>query len=1509
MTMFKRVLLCITVAAVGAFLFSDIATAQTAQRKFLIDLGAETITTSGGWNNLTRGTTGTQLSNLIDSTGASSALKLEVTDSFWQGWVGAYNGNGSTQSGIYPSSATSDSFFVGNHLGTLDDVARVRFSGLTPGATYTLKAYGSRMSDDQTSDRTTVFAIGGQSKELQTRNNVSNLVEFQNLSSTNNTLELTVTVKSGAIYGYVGVLELIENGSTSSPTPGGPTVAVTTTTPTITLPTNSVLLQSTSSGSIKTGLWSQISGPNQATIATPTTAYAEVRNLIAGTYVFRMTVTDYSNLSNYSDVTVTVNPAGTLPPPPPPPPEGQGLNYKYYSLTTAPGITPPVMPNLDTLAPTKTGTVAKVDISPRLTEDSFAFHYDGSLTIPTAGQYTFYLQSDDGSKLWIDNTLVLDHDGAHWYWEKASAPVTLAAGTHTIKVDYYEGYGNEYLALSWQGPGLGKQEIPSSAFTAGSTPPPTNSAPVVNAGTDQIITLPTSSVSLTGSATDANGDAMTYSWAKVSGGAATIGAATVLTTPISGLTQGSYTFRLTATDSKGAASSDDVQVMVNAATTPPPTQGLSYKYYQFNSQLNVLPNFDTLTPAASGAISTFNISPRSTNDRFGFRYDGTLIVPTAGQYTFYLQSDDGSKLWIDNTLVLDHDGAHYAWEKAGLPVTLAAGNHTIRVEFFEETGSESLLVSWQGPGIAKQEISASALGAPGTTPPPPPPTNSAPVVNAGTDQTVTLPTSSATLTGSATDANGDAMIYSWTKISGGSATIATANALSTGISGLTQGSYTFRLTATDSKGAASSDDVQVTVNASSGIGLPPIVNAGPDLTIPEQSNTVKLTQTATDPEGKSVTVNWTQLSGPNQATIYSQPWNLAIAYNLIKGSYTFRLTATDADGQVATDDVKVNVNSSTGSGSPFMRTVTQKSVVAGGKTIYYYESLPKGYNTDTNRTWPLIVFSHGIGERGSTLASLPAVLSSMPIDNNLEFNNDSFIVMMPQLHESYGNWQDFFTQAMIDTAKAGLRVDTSRVYLVGYSLGGFQTWSFPQQSDANAAQIAAIAPVSGGSSSSTICKIATNKIGVWAFHATDDGTVNVSTTDGAINALNNCNPAPSPTPKYTRYTSGNHWILGFATDPNAPSVSNLFQWLLTQKKGVTAPTNTAPTVSAGTDQTVTLPTSSVSLTGSATDANGDAMTYSWAKISGGSATISSANAVSTSISGLAQGSYTFRLTATDSKGAASSDDVQITVNPPLTGLSPASRTLTARTTTVPQFNETQGYYESLPRGYNNDTTKKWPALVFLHGIGERGNGTTDLPRVLANGTPYEIAQGQQLEFTVNGKTESFVVIIPQLPAGASEWHPYQVDRAIEIAKSNYRVDPKRIYLAGLSLGGFGTWRYPEVSLEFANKVAAIAPSDGGNTGNGIYTPGYPGEILPLSQCHISNSHLPIWAFYGLNDTSWGWTVTGALSQLAQCSPAANPAPIVTGYAGVGHGAWGRAYSTGYTYHNPNVYEWLLTKSR
>ncbi|MBI1374577.1 MAG: hypothetical protein GC159_17810 [Phycisphaera sp.] len=131
---------------------------------------------------------------------------------------------------------------------------------------------------------------------------------------------------------------------------------------------------------------------------------------------------------------------------------------------------------------------------------------------------------------------------------------------------------------------------------------------------------------------------------------------------------------------------------------------VKYRYYE--GDWNALPDFDKLTPVASGtnAANEFDIKPRKRDDQFGFAFDATLRVPVDGKYTFYLNSDDGSQLSIDGKMVNDFNGLHAPGEHAGA-ADLTKGDHAIRVIYFEKSGGEELHVAWSGPGFERSKLS------------------------------------------------------------------------------------------------------------------------------------------------------------------------------------------------------------------------------------------------------------------------------------------------------------------------------------------------------------------------------------------------------------------------------------------------------------------------------------------------------------------------------------------------------------------------------------------------------------------------------------------------------------------------------------------------------------------------------------------------------------------------------------------------------------------------------------
>ncbi|MDF2700860.1 MAG: phospholipase [Haloplasmataceae bacterium] len=200
------------------------------------------------------------------------------------------------------------------------------------------------------------------------------------------------------------------------------------------------------------------------------------------------------------------------------------------------------------------------------------------------------------------------------------------------------------------------------------------------------------------------------------------------------------------------------------------------------------------------------------------------------------------------------------------------------------------------------------------------------------------------------------------------------------------------------------------------------------------------------------------------------------------------------------------------------------------------------------------------------------------------------------------------------------------------------------------------------------------------------------------------------------------------------------------------------------------------------------------------------------------------------------------------------------------------YYLFLPNGYEN-LDIKWPLIMFLHGAGERGDSLAELDLVKVHGIPKYIKLNPDFPF---------IAICPQCPKN-SYW-PSQVEQLnvlLDEIISTYHVDESRVYLTGLSMGGYGTWY---LANSYTEKFAAIAPI----CGSGIRSSG---EKL---------SKLPIWVFHGDQDP----VVPYADSEYLVNSIKKYGGDIkFTTYKNCGHNSWSE------TYANPELYEWFLSHKR
>ncbi len=196
------------------------------------------------------------------------------------------------------------------------------------------------------------------------------------------------------------------------------------------------------------------------------------------------------------------------------------------------------------------------------------------------------------------------------------------------------------------------------------------------------------------------------------------------------------------------------------------------------------------------------------------------------------------------------------------------------------------------------------------------------------------------------------------------------------------------------------------------------------------------------------------------------------------------------------------------------------------------------------------------------------------------------------------------------------------------------------------------------------------------------------------------------------------------------------------------------------------------------------------------------------------------------------------------------------------------YLLYLPAGYAL-SDEPWPLGLFLHGAGERGD---DLELVKVHGPTRLIAEGRQMPF---------ILLAPQCPDG--HWWTQKADALAALVMhmiETHRVDRSRVYVTGLSMGGFGTWT---LMTHYPDLFAAAVPICGG------------GDTI-LAQFRLQS--MPVWTFHGADDPVVPLHKSEEMVDALRASGNANVK--LTVYPHVGHDAWTE------TYNNPEVYDWLLS---
>lgn len=227
-----------------------------------------------------------------------------------------------------------------------------------------------------------------------------------------------------------------------------------------------------------------------------------------------------------------------------------------------------------------------------------------------------------------------------------------------------------------------------------------------------------------------------------------------------------------------------------------------------------------------------------------------------------------------------------------------------------------------------------------------------------------------------------------------------------------------------------------------------------------------------------------------------------------------------------------------------------------------------------------------------------------------------------------------------------------------------------------------------------------------------------------------------------------------------------------------------------------------------------------------------------------------------------------------------------------------GFYEGLPPSYATSPEKKYPLFIYFVGTGERGNGTPEeLVRLNDVMGPARLIHYRKFpsDFLVDGQYLSPIVISVQ----TRDWEvtaPIDIDSLVDYAVANYRVDKKRIYLTGLSMGGGAVWAYVALKSEYAQRIASIV------------TMGAKADPSRSRAQIIADANIHAWAFHNEQDD----TVPSSLSIdyiqfLNDISPGLGR---ITLFQDTDHNCWKKGYLPEYEEEDGvNVYEWMLQFTR
>jgi dienelactone hydrolase len=639
-----------------------------------------------------------------------------------------------------------------------------------------------------------------------------------------------------------------------------------------------------------------------------------------------------------------------------------------------------------------------------------------------------------------------------------------------------------------------------------------NKVPKADAGPEQSVILPATSLTITGTGTDTDGSILQYNWVQIAGAPAILTNAGTNRVTVSSLLAGIYAFRLVVKDDKGSIASDDVNVYVKTSV-------------------------NTLPVAKAGSDKTVNL-PANNITLLG---SGTDIDGYIVSYTWTKIAGGTATLTGTSTTNLTASN-------------MVAGTYTFRLTVKDDSG-----------GTSSDDVNVYV--------------NYLPAANAGPDKSITLPTNSVTLIGSGSDSDGTISSYSWSKVSGGTASLSGTSTANLTASNLLEGEYVFRLTVKDNRGGTKTDDAKVIVSPAIGSNVAPTVSAGSDRVISTPTSSISITATATDSDGTIAKYTWIKLSG-GTASLSGTSTATLTASSLAAGEYVFQITVMDDDGASKSDEVKVTVNK-----SPVVNAGSDKQINLPTTSLTIYGSASDADGTISTYAW-------------TKISGGAATMSG---------------------------------------------ITTKTLYVSGLA-AGIYVFRLAAKDNRGAATsddmtvVVNIPPISNAGANQYLT-LPANSVTLYGTGTDSDGTIASYTWTKTAGGAATMSGASTSNLALTGLEAGTYSFRLSVKDNRGSS----------NYDDVTVLVNIPPVANAGPDKTLILPSNATNLAGSGSDADGTISSYSWMKVSGGTAYMSGNSTSTLSITGLTAGTYIFRLTVRDNRGAQKSDDVTVIVTSSTSG--------------------------------------------------------------------------------------------------------------------------------------------------------------------------------------------------------------------------------------------------------------------